>query len=53
MHRAMPIWNQNRSGDMFAALLLSLIVPWIVSQLWNPYPAKLLSVFRSRFDYLG
>ena len=50
---AVPIWNQNRSGDMFAALLLSLIVPWIVSQILNPYPAKLMSVFRARMGAIS
>jgi|APSaa5957512622_1039677.scaffolds.fasta_scaffold05759_1 hypothetical protein len=47
---AVPIWNQNRSGDLLVALILSLILPWIVSQLWNPFPVKLMSVFGSRLS---
>ena len=38
-----PIWNQNRTGDLFVAALLSLVLPWVVSQFLHTFPAKLWS----------
>lgn len=41
-----PIWNQNRSGDFFVGVVLSLIVPWLASLMLNPFSSQLWRHFR-------
>jgi len=46
--RAVPIWNENRSGDLFVAVILSLIVPWIVLRLLQTFSLKVWILFHIR-----
>ena len=39
--KAVPIWNQDRSGDIVVAFVLALILPWIASQFLRPFPDSL------------
>ncbi len=41
--KPVPIWNQNRSGDLFVAMILSLVLLWILSQFLHFFLAKLWS----------